>query len=151
MHQDSLEDILGPDPAPPSPATTPSTLFRPNAAVAAPQPSRYSPALQLYIDTFRNKPTFKSQIEALLTAEERAAELPDEFLDPITLEVMNIPVILNGRTYDLKTLERLAHSDPRDPFTRAPFSQNDIQENSSRANEIRTFANTRTTAKVVWR
>ncbi|KAJ7327257.1 hypothetical protein JRQ81_017016 [Phrynocephalus forsythii] len=57
-------------------------------------------------------------------------EVPEEFLDPITLEVMTIPVLLpSGKVIDQETLEKCNRSEaswgrvPSDPFTGVAFSQ----------------------------
>ncbi|XP_014216544.1 RING finger protein 37 [Copidosoma floridanum] len=56
-------------------------------------------------------------------------EVPEDFLDPITLDIMTQPVILpSGKIIDQKTLEKHGHNEAvwgrpvSDPFTGIPFS-----------------------------
>ncbi|XP_061439488.1 RING finger protein 37 [Rhineura floridana] len=57
-------------------------------------------------------------------------DIPEEFLDPITLEVMTLPMLLpSGKVIDQGTLEKCNRSEaswgrvPSDPFTGVAFSQ----------------------------
>ncbi|XP_033016890.1 RING finger protein 37-like [Lacerta agilis] len=57
-------------------------------------------------------------------------DIPEEFLDPITLEVMTLPMLLpSGKVIDQSTLEKCNRSEaswgrvPSDPFTGVAFSQ----------------------------
>ncbi|XP_062991206.1 RING finger protein 37 [Elgaria multicarinata webbii] len=57
-------------------------------------------------------------------------DVPEEFLDPITLEVMTLPMLLpSGKVIDQGTLEKCNRSEaswgrvPSDPFTGVTFSQ----------------------------
>ncbi|XP_046383350.1 RING finger protein 37 [Ischnura elegans] len=64
------------------------------------------------------------------TSDDVSELVPEEFLDPITLNVMAIPMTLPcGKTVDLSTLEKFELAEakwgrgPSDPFTGVPFSQ----------------------------
>lgn len=68
-----------------------------------------------------------SQEQKLLEAMQ---DVPEEFLDPITLEVMTLPMLLpSGKVIDQGTLEKCNQSEaswgrvPSDPFTGVAFSQ----------------------------
>ncbi|KAM6441578.1 RING finger protein 37-like isoform 2-T5 [Liasis olivaceus] len=57
-------------------------------------------------------------------------DIPEEFLDPITLEIMTLPMLLpSGKVIDQGTLEKCNRSEatwgrvPSDPFTGVAFSQ----------------------------
>ncbi|XP_053560286.1 RING finger protein 37 [Bombina bombina] len=57
-------------------------------------------------------------------------EVTEEFLDPITLEIMTFPILLpSGKVIDQSTLEKCNQSEaswgrlPSDPFTGVPYSQ----------------------------
>ncbi|NXL96566.1 RNF37 protein, partial [Tyrannus savana] len=57
-------------------------------------------------------------------------DIPEEFLDPITLEIMTLPMLLpSGKVIDQTTLEKCNRSEaswgrvPSDPFTGVAFSQ----------------------------
>ncbi|XP_053314094.1 RING finger protein 37 [Spea bombifrons] len=57
-------------------------------------------------------------------------DVPEEFLDPITLEVMTLPMLLpSGKVVDQSTLDKCNQSEaswgrmPSDPFTGVPYSQ----------------------------
>ncbi|XP_060103179.1 RING finger protein 37 [Heteronotia binoei] len=61
---------------------------------------------------------------------EALQDVPEEFLDPITLEVMTFPMLLpSGKVIDQETLEKCNRSEaswgrvPSDPFTGVAFSQ----------------------------
>ncbi|XP_066488550.1 RING finger protein 37 [Tiliqua scincoides] len=61
---------------------------------------------------------------------EAMQDVPEEFLDPITLEVMTLPMLLpSGKVIDQGTLEKCNRSEaswgrvPSDPFTGVAFSQ----------------------------
>ncbi|XP_015280605.1 PREDICTED: RING finger protein 37 [Gekko japonicus] len=61
---------------------------------------------------------------------EAVQDVPEEFLDPITLEVMTFPMLLpSGKVIDQETLEKCNRSEaswgrvPSDPFTGVAFSQ----------------------------
>nr|XP_056711694.1 RING finger protein 37 [Euleptes europaea] len=61
---------------------------------------------------------------------EAVQDIPEEFLDPITLEVMTFPMLLpSGKVVDRETLEKCNRSEaswgrvPSDPFTGVAFSQ----------------------------
>ncbi|XP_065071502.1 RING finger protein 37-like [Rhopilema esculentum] len=60
----------------------------------------------------------------------KQSEIPDEFLDPITFEIMLLPILLpSGHSVDLSTLERCTKEDEKngrmamDPFTGVPLNQ----------------------------
>ncbi|XP_051889610.1 RING finger protein 37 [Pristis pectinata] len=63
---------------------------------------------------------------SLLTSE----SIPEEFLDPITSEIMVLPMLLpSGKVIDQSTLDKYSRSEatwgrvPNDPFTSVPFSR----------------------------
>ena len=74
-------------------------------------------------------PQPESRAEAARAALERAGPTPpDEFIDPITCEVMLLPMVLpSGHTVDRSTLERHERAEagwgrpPSDPFSGVPF------------------------------
>lgn len=59
------------------------------------------------------------------------ADAPDDFLDPITYTLMRDPVKLpSGAVLDRPNVLRMLLSDPRDPTTRAPLSQEDLVDDT---------------------
>ncbi len=63
---------------------------------------------------------FSSKNSTTLSSKLKDRNVPEHFLDPITFEIMNTPVIASDlRTYDLTTLEMLKFISP---FTREPLS-----------------------------
>ncbi|KAM8938730.1 RING finger protein 37 [Pelodytes ibericus] len=57
-------------------------------------------------------------------------DFPEEFLDPITLEIMTLPMLLpSGKVIDQSTIDKCNQSEaswgrmPSDPFTGVPYSQ----------------------------
>jgi hypothetical protein len=84
------------------------TIFTPKDGAPA------CPAVKLkaYEDALatRSGETFKEQFAALGIPDDK---IPEKFLDPITMIIMNKPVIASdGRTYDESTLERLDYISP---------------------------------------
>ena len=78
-----------------------------------------------YIQNFR---AFAAQVKEAasteMTLEEQLGEIPDEFLDPITQELMKDPVKLpsSGAVVDRSTITRHLLSDQTDPFNRSFLS-----------------------------
>ncbi|XP_033102968.1 RING finger protein 37-like [Anneissia japonica] len=82
-----------------------------------------------------DKDTHQGTTEAPTTdsveaSSKNGTECPEEFIDPITLEVMALPVLLpSGHTVDQSTLDRYEISNAQwgrpktDPFTGVPFSE----------------------------
>lgn len=64
--------------------------------------------------------------------QEEMGEIPDEFLDPITFELMEDPVILpsSNNTMDRSAITRHLLSDPTDPFNRARLTIDMLQPNT---------------------
>ncbi|GAA5900931.1 hypothetical protein JCM8208_007568 [Rhodotorula glutinis] len=74
---------------------------------------------------------FVDKVEAIKTAEEEdeaLGDLPDEFLDPLTYDVMRDPVLLpSSKTIvDRSTIKQHYLSDATDPFNRQPLKWEDI-------------------------
>lgn len=63
---------------------------------------------------------------------------PEEFLDPLTQELMDDPVILpsSGHTVDRSSIMRHLLSDEHDPFNRAPLTPDMLQTNHSLRDNI---------------
>lgn len=60
-------------------------------------------------------------------SETELGEIPDEFCDPITYEIMKDPVQLpNGVVMDRPNIERHLLSDPCNPFTREPLTKEQL-------------------------
>uniref|UniRef100_A0A8C2T4P9 U-box domain containing 5 n=1 Tax=Coturnix japonica TaxID=93934 RepID=A0A8C2T4P9_COTJA len=74
--------------------------------------------------------TNDSEQQALRKLVDVIQDIPEEFLDPITLEIMTFPMLLpSGKVIDQSTLEKCNRSEaswgrvPSDPFTGVAFSQ----------------------------
>lgn len=64
----------------------------------------------LYVHGTSEKKTFKERIKILQLSDE---SIPEEFLDPISFEIMNRPIIASDqRSYDESTLETLNYISP---------------------------------------
>jgi hypothetical protein len=83
--------------------------------------------LRDYITSFQREKTIREQIAALnLTAEEEP--LFKKFIDPITMDYMNLPVYLNDKFYDLTTLlKSYKHSTFVDPLNNIKFKPEHVQ------------------------
>jgi hypothetical protein len=80
-----------------------------------------------YMDTFSGMNTFKAIVDELDFSSKKKTLHLALFLDPVTHEVMNIPVMLNERVFDLKSLLNILDRSGKDPFTNNAFTQSDIQ------------------------
>ncbi|GAA5886450.1 hypothetical protein JCM16303_001413 [Sporobolomyces ruberrimus] len=74
---------------------------------------------------------FVDKVEVIRVAEaedEADGEAPDEFLDPLTYEIMRDPVILpsSKTVIDRSSIKQHFLSDPTDPFNRQPLNWEDI-------------------------
>jgi ankyrin repeat protein len=63
--------------------------------------------------------------------------LVDMYKDDVTNQLMQIPVVLNERVYDLDTLLALHKAGKPDPFTQKPFDLSDIEPAEMIAEEIK--------------
>lgn len=86
----------------------------------------YSPATKNYIDSFKNKIRFQDQIKDLTLTPEQDSWL-EAYRDPISFEVINIPVTLHEVLYDLNTLLQAYERNKTAPITLMPFVLRDIQ------------------------
>ncbi|GAA5939856.1 ubiquitin-ubiquitin ligase UFD2 [Sporobolomyces koalae] len=68
------------------------------------------------------------EVRAAEAEDEAMGEAPDEFLDPLTYELMRDPVILpsSKTVIDRSTIKQHFLSDPTDPFNRQPLKWEDI-------------------------
>ncbi|EKX73900.1 ubiquitination-mediated degradation protein, putative [Theileria equi strain WA] len=68
-------------------------------------------------------------------------EIPEHYLDPIMMDIMEDPVLLptSGKIMDRKNIERHLMSEATDPFTRAPLSREDLVEQVELRKEIESF------------
>lgn len=91
--------------------------------------NHYTPALQAYIDTFKDKPKRKDELKKLKLSPQEEKRF-DDFICSLSLEVFEIPVNLHGKIYDLNTL--LKYTEPKDgvmrthPESRRQFYLNEI-------------------------
>ncbi|KAF0297464.1 RING finger protein 37 [Amphibalanus amphitrite] len=99
------------------------------AAAAASTPSQPAPAASPQSGEQRLARERESRAAAARAAVERTGPTPpEEFVDPITCEVMLLPMVLpSGQTVDRSTLERHERAEagwgrpPSDPFSGVPF------------------------------
>jgi len=101
----------------------------------------FSAAMQAYINSFKDK-TKNSVLYTNLTvteAEKKSLEQFEDFFDSVSLELIDIPVAVNGNTYDLQTLldqPAIADGQREEPNTRLTFYLRDIQPARHIANAI---------------
>ncbi|KAL8293009.1 hypothetical protein RQP46_000703 [Phenoliferia psychrophenolica] len=84
------------------------------------------------------------RVEELKAAEEEddaMGEVPDDFLDPLTYDIMRDPVILpSSKTIvDRSTIKQHYLSDATDPFNRVPLKWEDIHEATELKEQITAF------------
>lgn len=89
----------------------------------------FSISTQSYLDAIRRHQKASEKLAALNLSESELNEL-SEFLDPITDTIMNTPVLLAEKAYDVETLLRLPLNDDgyrKNPFTNELFLMIEIQ------------------------
>ncbi len=97
-----------------------------------------SPAGLQALAQFRERCEAAKQEE--VDAEAELGEIPDEFLDPITLEIMADPVLLpSGKVMDRHNITRHLLSDETDPFSRARLTPDMLVPDDAMKEKIRVF------------
>ena len=99
--------------------------------------SSNDPFTQNYLETLIGTPKYSARLGELTKFEE---ETLDKFMDPITSELIDIPVKLNEKLYDLKTLLQLlekGNGQANDPMTRLEFKYNNIHSAFAENNELK--------------
>ncbi|TNY19299.1 ubiquitin elongating factor core-domain-containing protein [Rhodotorula diobovata] len=99
-------------------------------------------------DELRALAAFVDKVEAVKVAEaedDALGDLPDEFLDPLTYDVMRDPVLLpSSKTIvDRSTIKQHYLSDPTDPFNRQPLKWDDIVDATELRTQIEAFLDER--------
>lgn len=67
---------------------------------------KYTGIMQMYLDSFKNKPSYADRVQELA-----GIPVPEEFLDPKTKEIINCPVLVNGVVRDLDHMLSLEETD----------------------------------------
>ncbi|ELR24434.1 Ubox domain containing protein [Acanthamoeba castellanii str. Neff] len=112
-----------------------ATLTRVHTRLSALKPEPQPPRIAL------DRPPQPEWLEKLRRIP--ADALPAHFLDPITCEAMQDPVLLpSGNAVDRTTIERHLRNHLTDPFTGLPLKREDLVEHSSLRYEIYRFAYT---------
>ncbi|MDR3442670.1 MAG: hypothetical protein P4L65_06590 [Legionella sp.] len=100
--------------------------------------NQFNPYLDSFIEKMSKRESFKSQLEKLVLTEDEKKKLEvEEFADCITDELMEIPVSVYGKNYNLDTI--LSLNPKKDPHTRFPFTLRDIQPMQEIAEKIKTL------------
>lgn len=86
----------------------------------------YSPSTKAYLNSFKDKEKNTDVLKGLKLSEQEE-QLLRNYCDPISLDVIDIPVILNEHLYDLDTLLEIQKKDKLDPLNRYEFTLRDIQ------------------------
>jgi ubiquitin conjugation factor E4 B len=93
------------------------------------------------------KAKFAKAKELADQAEQDYGEVPDEFEDPITGDIMKDPVILpSSQVVDRSTIIQHLLSDPKDPFTRQPMTIDDARPNDELREKIEAWKKERIAA-----
>lgn len=98
--------------------------------------NQFNPYLDSFIEQMSQRESFKSQLEKLVLTDDEKKKL-EEFTDYITDELMETPVSVYGKNYNLDTV--LSLNPQKDPHTRFPFTLRDIQPMQEIAEKIRTL------------
>lgn len=96
--------------------------------------NQFNPYLDSFIEQMSQRESFKSQLEKLVLTYDEKKKL-EEFTDCITDELMETPVSVYGKNYNLDTV--LSLNPQKDPHTRFPFTLRDIQPMQEIAEKIR--------------
>jgi hypothetical protein len=108
-----------------------ASLEQPTTASQETPPSCYSTHLNSYLKSRIGKETFPQKIASLIKRlSDKSDKLTNDdlkelkkFIDPITCELIAIPVSLNEKIYDLSTLNKIN----KDPYTGEVFTPPEIQ------------------------
>lgn len=95
-----------------------------------------SPAMVAYLKLVSKEPKPSMMLAGITLSEEEGLQL-EEYLDPITLEVIDIPVMLNENIYNLETLLDILNINSIDPLTTYTFTNRDIQPARKFNNSLR--------------
>lgn len=87
---------------------------------------QYTNKTQLYIDRFKLKTETNHSILANYPLEIEDKALLENYYDDVSHQMMDVPVVLHERVYDLKTLLSILEKDKKDPFTGVEFNLSDI-------------------------
>ena len=69
------------------------------------------------------------QIEKVTTEEALLGDIPDDFIDPITSNLMRDPVVLpSTNIVDRSTIRQQLLNAPVDPYNRAPMTMDDVED-----------------------
>ena len=101
----------------------------------------FSQYMQSYLDNFQNKTLFSTRLNELKLSQDEWA-LFDNYLDPITQELIEIPVILNEQAYDYATILIMLNAHPVEPIKNIPFVARDISPNRHMLHEIEKIVET---------
>lgn len=110
-------------------ARTQSTVTTSTQLAVSNMLNAYATGTQRYVDSFENE---TSHVEKIETLEKQGItiDIPDTLCCPISLDVMNIPVRLDGMLYDLNSLIDIKPNDKGErinPLTRDAFLLRDLQ------------------------
>lgn len=91
----------------------------------------------------------KTAADEAIMQEEDLGEVPDEFLCPITAEIMRNPVRLptSGQICERGVISRILLSDQTDPFNRAPLTIEEVEELPELKAKIEEFIRSKTGPK----
>ncbi len=87
----------------------------------------FSGEMQQYIDSFTTVVSFREALTCIALPDDRIYASLSLYVDDLSHQLMNIPVMLHERVYDLATLLDILQKDGVDPFTKTRFSKNDIK------------------------
>jgi hypothetical protein len=130
-----------------APSTSPATPAATTAAAASqPLPlalaaeDTYAKPTEDYIKTFSGKDKHSEIIQEFTLNEDDKKEL-DKLSDPITYNIIDIPVRFNDNVYDLESLKNLPKTNGKrqDPLTNYQFELRDLQPARDIAENIRAF------------
>lgn len=102
-----------------------SSLSTGSVMSALSQNGYFTDALNQYIESFKSNIPNSTLAQSLKLSTEEV-ELLEFYRDDVSNKLMDIPVLLNHRVYDLSTLEQLLKENKPDPFTRKFFKWADV-------------------------
>lgn len=95
----------------------------------------YTESMKIYLEIFNNGEKNTEQLKDLdLTTDEE--NWLEEYRDPITFNLINIPVRLDKRLYDLDSLLQILQKNKTDPFTQSQFALSNIEPAQEEANAL---------------
>lgn len=106
-----------------------------------PNIQKFTAYTQTYIQSFEQKIPYSEQIKHLRLTDKELLRF-EEYLDPINMKIIDIPVKLNDHIYDLSTILRCYKAGHKDPFNNISFKLSHVSSDRSTSEKIQALITT---------